>query len=151
MTETLRDKLPRLDAMRELVQRRRATGGSALDNLTNLVGIELHPRSVKEAYAWWESVLATEGMQGREKVWAHPDLLPSPEVLSGRPQAPQAPVPTEDSDGDGLPDLPEFGSMNSASPDFDEELRKLLDGEFDGREEDPGDPRGDDENPSAEQ
>ena len=151
VTETLRDKLPRLDAMRELVQRRRATGGSALDTLTNLVGIELHPRSVKEAYAWWESVLATEGMQGREKVWAHPDLLPSPEVLSGRPQAPQAPVPTEDSDGDGLPDLPEFGSMNSASPDFDEELRKLLDGEFDGREEDPGDPRGDDENPSDEQ
>ena len=41
--------------------------------------------------------------------------------------------------------------MNSASPDFDEELRKLLDGEFDGREEDPGDPRGDDENPSDEQ
>lgn len=151
VTETLRDKLPRLDAMRELVQRRRATGGSALDNLTNLVGIELHPRSVKEAYAWWESVLATEGMQGREKVWAHPDLLPSPEVLSGRPQAPQAPVPTEDSDGDELPDLPEFGSMNSASPDFDEELRKLLDGEFDGRGEEPGDPRRDDDNPSDEQ
>ena len=151
VTETLRDKLPRLDAMRELVQRRRATGGSALDTLTNLVGIELHPRSVKEAYAWWESVLATEGMQGREKVWAHPDLLPSPEVLSGRPQAPQTPVPTEDSDGDGLPDLPEFGSMNSASPDFDEELRKLLDGEFDGRGEEPEDPRGDDENPSDEQ
>ena len=60
-------------------------------------------------------------------------------------------MPKEDSDGDGLPDLPEFGSMNSASPDFDEELRKLLDGEFDGRGEKPEDPRGDDENPSDEQ
>ena len=65
-------------------------------------------------------------------------------MLSGRPQAPQAPVPTKDSDGDGLPDLPEFGAMNSASPDFDEELRKLLDGEFDDRGDAPGDtPNGD--------
>ncbi len=130
VTRSLDGKLPRVDAMRELMRRRRATGGQAEDMLTHLVGIDVRPRLVREAYAWWESVLDTEGMDGRDNVWAHPDLLPSPEVLSGKPQAPQTPTTDDDADGDGLPDLPAFTSMNAASPEFDEELRKLLDGDL---------------------
>lgn len=142
VTRALEDKLPRVQAMRELVRRRRATGGQAEQMLTNLVGIELRPRSVQQAYDWWEAVLATEGMAGRERVWAHPDLLPSPEVLSGRPQAPRPGGEAEDADGDGLPDLPAFGALNAASPDFDEELRRLLDGELGSAPEDADDPDG---------
>lgn len=155
VTRALSEKLPRVDAMRELIRRRRATGGQAEDMLAHLVGIDVRPRLVKEAFAWWESVLDTEGIEGRDKVWAHPDLLPSAEILSGRPQAPHTPVPTEDADGDGMPDLPAFTSMNAASPDFDEELRKLLDGDLpeapNGGEkgEDPADGDGDDGDPNS--
>src|SRR5699024_9113260 len=88
--------------------------------------IELRPRRVREALAWWESVLDTEGEAGREAKWDHPDLLPTPEVLSGRPQAPQ-PAASEDG-AEHLADvaLPE---------DFDAELEKLLSG--DGQERAP--------------
>ncbi len=135
VTQALKDKLPRLDAMRELVRRRRATGSEAEQMLANLAGIELRPRSVKEALAWWESVLATEGKAGREKVWGHPDLLPSPEVLSGRPQAPR--------EADACPAGAEAAAAASTS-DFDEELRRLLSGELG---EAPREDGGSDESP----
>jgi len=125
-TKALDGKLPDLEAMREVLRRRRASGGPAEEMLSKTVGIELRPRRVREALSWWESVLATEGEAGREAKWDHPDLLPTPEVLSGRPQAPQ-PAASED-EAEGLADvaLPE---------DFDAELEKLLAG--DGQEQAP--------------
>lgn len=125
-TKALDGKLPDLEAMREVLRRRRASGGPAEEMLSRTVGIELRPRRVREALAWWESVLDTEGEAGREAKWDHPDLLPTPEVLSGRPQAPQ-PAASEDG-AEHLADvaLPE---------DFDAELEKLLSG--DGQERAP--------------
>ncbi|CAM4096422.1 zinc-dependent metalloprotease [Helcobacillus massiliensis] len=134
VTHALEGKLPRLDAMRELVRRRRATGGQAEQMLANLVGIELRPRSISEAYDWWQSVLDTEGAAGREKVWAHPDLLPSPEVLSGQPQAPKADAAEQPAE-----------AAADFDADFDEELRRLLDGELPEAPKEDGDGDGDDD------
>ncbi|PWH06842.1 hypothetical protein DEO23_08010 [Brachybacterium endophyticum] len=126
-SEALTGKLPQLDALREVLRRRRASGSPAEEMLSKTVGIELRPRRVREALAWWASVLATEGEQGRDAKWAHPDLLPDVEVLSGRPQAPAADAPavaaaedgeaTEDSEAEEGMTLPD---------DFDAELAKLL-------------------------
>lgn len=118
-TTALEGKLPGLDALREVLRRRRAAGGPAEQMLSKTIGIELRPRRVREALAWWESVLATEGEAGREAKWDHPDLLPSAEVLSGRPQAPQPPAGDEAAE-----DLAEV----SLPDDFDAELEKLLAG-----------------------
>lgn len=121
-SQALEGKLPQLDALREVLRRRRASGSPAEQMLASTVGIELRPRRVREALSWWESVLATEGMEGREAKWAHPDLLPTAEVLSGTPQAPrEAEVSAEEVD------LP---------VDFDAELQRLLEGELDGPGED---------------
>ncbi|AXK44697.1 zinc-dependent metalloprotease [Brachybacterium saurashtrense] len=119
-TTALQGKLPDLEAMREVLRRRRAAGGPAEQMLSSTVGIELRPRRVREALAWWESVLDTEGEAGREAKWDHPDLLPTAEVLSGRPQAPQ---PTADQgSAEELADV-------SLPEDFDAELAKLLAGD----------------------
>ncbi|WP_394214433.1 zinc-dependent metalloprotease [Brachybacterium vulturis] len=125
-TEALDGKLPDLEAMREVLRRRRASGGPAEEMLSKTVGIELRPRRVREALAWWESVRDTEGEAGREAKWDHPDLLPTPEVLSGRPQAPQPQASADEVDGLADVALPE---------DFDAELEKLLSG--DGHERAP--------------
>ncbi|GAB2532788.1 zinc-dependent metalloprotease [Brachybacterium huguangmaarense] len=114
----LSGKLPGIDAMREVIRRRRASGSPAEQMLASVVGIELRPRRVREALAWWDSVLATEGVAGRDRVWEHPDLLPSAEVLSGRPRAPQ----------DGGEEAAE-AAQAAAVTDFDAELEKLLTGE----------------------
>ncbi|WP_193104301.1 zinc-dependent metalloprotease [Brachybacterium sp. FME24] len=117
-TKALEGKLPDLEAMREVLRRRRAAGGPAEQMLASTVGIELRPRRVREALAWWDSVLATEGEQGRESKWEHPDLLPTTEVLSGRPQAPQG----------GAEDSPEALADLALPTDFDAELERLLSG-----------------------
>ena len=125
-TEALEGKLPDLEAMREVLRRRRASGGPAEQMLSQPVGIELRPRRVREARSWWESVLATEGASGREAKWDHPDLLPTAEVLSGTPQAPRQAASEEEAEDLAQVSLPE---------DFDAELAKLLDG--DGHEQAP--------------
>src|SRR5699024_6861217 len=125
-TTALEGKLPDLEAMREVLRRRRASGGPAEQMLSKTVGIELRPRRVREALSWWESVLDTEGEEGREGKWDHPDLLPTAEVLSGRPQAPQPEASSDEVEELADVSLPE---------DFDAELEKLLSG--DGHEHAP--------------
>ncbi|MFC7373803.1 zinc-dependent metalloprotease [Brachybacterium sp. GCM10030268] len=115
-TRALEGKLPELEAMREVLRRRRAAGAPAEQMLSRTIGIELRPRRVREALAWWDSVLATEGEQARESKWEHPDLLPTAEVLSGRPQAPQ---PAAEDEAEALADV-------DIPADFDAELERLL-------------------------
>ncbi len=69
--------LPGAGALRETVRRQRATGGPAEQTFASLVGLELRPRRLREAAALWRAVLATRGVEGRDAVWAHPDLLPT--------------------------------------------------------------------------
>jgi putative hydrolase len=73
--------LPAAGALRETVRRRRATGGPAEQTFASLVGLELRPRRLREAAALWSAVLAGRGMEGRDAVWSHPDLLPTGDDL----------------------------------------------------------------------
>ncbi len=63
--------------LREMMRRRRAAGGPAEQTFATLVGLELRPRRAREATALWESLQLRVGTEERDKVWAHPDLLPS--------------------------------------------------------------------------
>src|SRR5215471_14301741 len=74
-----RDRLPQADALAEAVRRRRATGGPAEHTFATLVGLELRPRRSREAAAIWRGLTEARGVEGRDAVWAHPDLLPTAE------------------------------------------------------------------------
>lgn len=69
--------LPAAAALRETVRRRRASGGPAEETFATLVGLELRPRRLRETAAMWQALGAARGPEGRDAVWAHPDLLPS--------------------------------------------------------------------------
>jgi putative hydrolase len=69
--------LPSFAALQETMRRRRATGGPAERTFATLVGLELRPRRLREAAALWLALGERRGIEGREAVWAHPDLLPS--------------------------------------------------------------------------
>ncbi|MCL6421980.1 zinc-dependent metalloprotease [Brachybacterium sp. JHP9] len=153
-TQALTGKLPQLEALREVLRRRRASGSPAEEMLSRTVGIELRPRRVREALAWWDSVLATEGVAGREAKWAHPDLLPSLEVLTGTPQAPRpdaAPVAGAPAAEPGSGEEPGAESEGAAGKDdlegmvlpadFDAELARLLDEAGEGDAGSDGDSR----------
>ncbi|SDD80232.1 zinc-dependent metalloprotease [Rhodococcus tukisamuensis] len=77
----LGDRLPGVAALSETLRRRRATGGPAEQTFATLVGLELRPRKVREAAQLWRQLAEAGGMEGRDGVWAHPDLLPDPSDL----------------------------------------------------------------------
>ena len=70
-------RLPKADAVAETVRRRRAAGGPAESAFATLVGLELRPRRLREAAAFWQRITETVGADARDGLWAHPDLLPT--------------------------------------------------------------------------
>jgi putative hydrolase len=71
------EHLPKAAALREAVRRRRAVGGPAEQTFATLVGLELRPRRLREAAALWAKLQDVRGVDGRDALWGHPDLLPS--------------------------------------------------------------------------
>jgi putative hydrolase len=75
------DRLTHAEALAEAIRRRRATGGPAERTFATLVGLELRPRRLREAAAIWQGLTAARGVDGRDALWSHPDLLPAAEDL----------------------------------------------------------------------
>ena len=102
--------LPNAAALDEVIRRRRAAGGPAQDVFNELLGLDLRPRLVRDAENLWAAIEHDRGVEGRDSVWHHPDLLPTEAHLK-----------------DPLSYLND--SSTDAEPDeMDVELRKLLEG-----------------------
>lgn len=74
-------RLPSADRLGEAVRRRRAAGGPAERTFASLIGLELRPRRLREAAAVWRLLRESRGIEGRDAVWDHPDLLPGSDDL----------------------------------------------------------------------
>jgi putative hydrolase len=70
------ERLPDAVRLDETFRRRRAAGGPAEQTFSALVGLELRPRRLREASALWAALTEHRGVEGRDAVWSHPDLLP---------------------------------------------------------------------------
>ncbi len=115
-------RLPEAAALAEAIRRRRATGGPAERTFATLVGLELRPRRLREAAAIWHELTQARGIDGRDAVWAHPDLLPTADdfddpagFVRGRPELDmselerEGPAPHEGSAGEVVEDEPGDG------------------------------------------
>jgi putative hydrolase len=95
-------RLPDAVRLAEMFRRRRAAGGPAEQTFAALVGLELRPRRLREATALWQALTLHRGVDGRDAVWGHPDLLPTdedfaaPESFAEHP--PTLDFPPEDPD-----------------------------------------------------
>lgn len=113
-------RLPAAGALRETVRRRRASGGPAEQTFASLVGLELRPRRLRDAAALWRAVLEARGQDGREAVWAHPDLLPTAEDLddpTGFAAGGSAPFDLSGLDDTEAPPEPPSPGPDSPGPD----------------------------------
>lgn len=99
-------RLPTISSVIELASRKRATAGAAEKTFAILLGLELQPRLRREAKVMWQEVSRLGDK--RDQLWSHPDQLPSIEEISD----PKLLIARLEHSGD----------------DFDEGLRKLLDG-----------------------
>jgi len=100
VTAAATGRLPGADALRETLRRRRATGGPAEQIFATLVGLELRPRRLREAATLWRTLRERRGIEGRDEVWRHPDLLPGGDDLDD----PEGFVRRSDAGDDALPD-----------------------------------------------
>lgn len=117
-------RLPRTDAIAETIRRRRASGGPAESAFATLVGLELRPRRLREATAMWRAITEAVGVEARDALWAHPDLLPTAADLDD-PSGLVARLTGTDS------------AESEADDEFDQALEQLLRGETPAG---PGDP-----------
>jgi putative hydrolase len=107
------ERMPAAGRLQEAFRRRRAAGGPAEETFSTLVGLELRPRRLRDASTLWASLRTRQGVEARDGVWMHPDLLPTPADLD-----------------DPLGFREEATAPESLSDeDFDAELKKMLDGE----------------------
>ncbi|MFD4246686.1 zinc-dependent metalloprotease [Streptomyces sp. NPDC058525] len=75
--EAAKTRLTSADAMRETMRRRRASGGPAEQTFATLIGLELRPRRLRDASRLWASLTDARGVDGRDGLWEHPDMLPT--------------------------------------------------------------------------
>ncbi|APT83194.1 zinc-dependent metalloprotease [Corynebacterium ammoniagenes] len=107
VNEALSTRIPSTPAMARAWQNRRDSGGSAEKAFAKVVGIEFGAPKVEAATELWRRSTVAVGIDKRDHVWDHPDLLPSAEHLDN----PAAFI-------DGLLD-------DNPSDDFDAEFAKL--------------------------
>ncbi|HEU5427993.1 MAG TPA: zinc-dependent metalloprotease [Actinocrinis sp.] len=93
--------LPHAAALRETLRRRRASGGPAEQTFSALVGLEMRPRRLRDASRLWASLGDARGIDGRDDLWAHPDLLPTAQDLDD----PDGFVHRDEIDMSGLADM----------------------------------------------
>lgn len=77
VTASAASRLPSAASIAEAVRRRRATGGPAEKAFSTLVGLELRPRRLREASAFWQAVTDAVGSEKRDSLWSSFDLVPT--------------------------------------------------------------------------
>ncbi|MDO4898823.1 MAG: zinc-dependent metalloprotease, partial [Rothia sp. (in: high G+C Gram-positive bacteria)] len=126
ITEQATKNLPMAAQLSETMARRRATGGPAEHAFAQLVGLELRPRKMREALAFWRSYEDTHGFEARDGLWNAPETLPTSEDLD---------------DPEGFIDRRAL--LNASDDELDAALEKLLAGGYDedteGKDEGQGD------------
>ena len=98
-------RMPTAGKLQEAVRRRRAAGGPAEQTFATLVGLELRPRRLRDASTLWGSLRTRQGVEARDGVWMHPDLLPTAADLDdplGFREGASAPEALTEEDFDGL-------------------------------------------------
>jgi putative hydrolase len=119
-------RLPKAAQIAETIRRRRASGGPAESALATLVGLELRPRRLREAAAMWRAVTDAVGVERRDALWAHPDLLPTSDDLDDASGL----IARLTGDGD---------TRTDEDVEFDQALEQLLRGETPAAPDEHGD------------
>ena len=113
-------RLPAAASLQEATRRRRASGGPAEQTFAALVGLELRPRRLRDAAALWQALREQRGIEGRDAIWAHPDLLPSSADLDDPAGFVAAP-------GDSMDPLAEIAKLAGEAPEEGSARKRVKD------------------------
>jgi putative hydrolase len=109
--QATQERMPTAAKLQEAIRRRRAAGGPAEQTFGQLVGLELRPRRLRDASTLWGSLRTRQGVEARDAVWMHANLLPTAADLDDPLGFREDVAPP----------------VELSSDEFDVELQKLLD------------------------
>jgi putative hydrolase len=99
-------RLPNIQAVVEIFNRKRATSGASAKTFEALLGLEMRPRLRREATLMWQRVVTVIGKNASDDLWSHPD---------------QMPTALEIENPDSL-----IARIKNGGDDFEDQLRKFL-------------------------
>ena len=82
ISQVAAERIPAFSALIENSRRRRAPNAPMQQLFANLLAVEVSPRKMREASAFWSEVKTLRGSDGRDKCWEDPAFLPMPEDLA---------------------------------------------------------------------
>jgi len=82
ISQVAQERIPSFNALIENSRRRRATASPMQQLFANLLALEVSPRKMREASAFWGEVKALRGSDGRDRCWEDPAFLPMPGDLN---------------------------------------------------------------------
>ena len=81
ISEVASERMPAFNALIENSRRRRATNSPMQQIFATLLALEVSPRKMREASAFWSEVKQLRGTDGRDKCWQDAAFLPMPDDL----------------------------------------------------------------------
>lgn len=81
ISEVASERMPAFNALIENSRRRRATNSPMQQIFATLLALEVSPRKMREASAFWSEVKQLRGADGRDKCWQDAAFLPMPDDL----------------------------------------------------------------------
>ena len=81
ISEVASERMPAFNALIENSRRRRATNSPMQQIFATLLALEVSPRKMREASAFWSEVKQLRGADGRDKCWEDAAFLPMPDDL----------------------------------------------------------------------
>lgn len=81
ISEVASERIPAFNALIENSRRRRATASPMQQIFATLLALEVSPRKMREASAFWKEVKLLRAADGRDKCWEDPAFLPMPDDL----------------------------------------------------------------------
>ena len=82
ISQVAQERIPSFNALIENSRRRRATASPMQQLFANLLALEVSPRKMREASAFWGEVKTLRGSDGRDRCWEDPAFLPMPGDLN---------------------------------------------------------------------
>ena len=82
ISQVAQERIPSFNALIENSRRRRATASPMQQLFANLLALEVSPRKMREASAFWGEVKNLRGNDGRDRCWEDPAFLPMPGDLN---------------------------------------------------------------------
>lgn len=111
VAEALAERMPSSKQLDQAWKKRRSSGGSAQNAFANITGLVMDDIAVDQARELWRRVTVAVGIEKRDKVWDHPDFMPTADDVENSAEFIDSLLDSADSDFDPIAEIAKLEAM----------------------------------------